>query len=114
MLSLAGWVARRSMRKYGATHEEPAREHRRRRSRPSRPPRRARRGAVETSATWRLSDRIGLAICWALGLLFCAIAVAIVVYLLVQGIKYLRPRLLVTPADGRLQPRARPAASSTP
>ncbi len=26
-------------------------------------------------AAWRTSDRIGLAICWALGLLFCAIAV---------------------------------------
>lgn len=56
------------------------------------------KGPVETSATWRLSDRIGLAICWTLGLLFCAIAVAIVVYLLVQGIKYLRPAMLVTPA----------------
>jgi phosphate transport system permease protein len=54
--------------------------------------------AVEGSATWRLSDRIGLAICWALGLLFCAIAVAIVVYLMVQGLKYLKPSMLVTPA----------------
>ena len=58
-----------------------------------------RKDAVEGSATWRLSDRIGLAICWALGLLFCAIAAAIVVYLLVQGIKYLRPSMLVTPAS---------------
>jgi phosphate transport system permease protein len=54
--------------------------------------------AVEGSAAWRLSDRIGLAICWALGLLFCAIAVAIVVYLMVQGLKYLKPSMLVTPA----------------
>ncbi len=61
-------------------------------------PQRPTKGAVEGSATWRLSDRIGLAICWALGLLFCAIAVAIVVYLLVQGIKYLKPSMLVTPA----------------
>ena len=53
---------------------------------------------VETSAAWRLSDRIGLAICWALGLLFCAIAVAIVAYLLVQGLTYLKPSMLVTPA----------------
>jgi phosphate transport system permease protein len=58
-----------------------------------------RKDAVEGSATWRLSDRIGLAICWALGLLFCAIAVAIVVYLLIQGIRYLRPSMLVTPAS---------------
>lgn len=54
--------------------------------------------AVEGSATWRPADRVGLAICWALGLLFCAIAVAIVVYLLIQGISYLKPSMLVTPA----------------
>jgi phosphate transport system permease protein len=56
------------------------------------------KGAVEGSATWRLSDRIGLAICWGLGLLFCAIAAAIVVYLFLQGIKFLKPSMLVTPA----------------
>jgi phosphate transport system permease protein len=55
--------------------------------------------AVEASAAWRLSDRIGLAICWALGLLFCAIAVAIVLYLLVKGLTYLKPSMLVTPAS---------------
>jgi phosphate transport system permease protein len=57
------------------------------------------KGAVEGSATWALTDRIGLAICWALGLLFCAIAVAIAVYLFIQGIKYLKPSMLVTPAS---------------
>jgi phosphate transport system permease protein len=55
-------------------------------------------GAVEGSATWRPIDRIGLAICWALGLLFCAIAVAVVVYLFIQGVTYLKPSMLVTPA----------------
>ena len=68
---------------------------------PRRNPLRPGRGhtdAVEGSATWRLSDRIGLAICWFLGLLFCAIAVAIVAYLMVQGIKFLRPEMLWTPA----------------
>ena len=54
--------------------------------------------AVEGSAAWRLSDRIGLAICWALGLLFCAIAVAIVIYLMVQGLQYLKLSMLFTPA----------------
>jgi phosphate transport system permease protein len=54
--------------------------------------------AVEGSATWAPIDRVGLAICWALGLLFCAIAVAVVVYLLIQGITYLKPSMLVTPA----------------
>jgi phosphate transport system permease protein len=56
------------------------------------------KGAAEGSATWALADRIGLAICWALGLLFCAIAVAVVVYLLIQGITYLKLSMLVTPA----------------
>jgi phosphate transport system permease protein len=62
------------------------------------PPRPA-KDAVEGSATWRLSDRVGLWICWALGLLFCAIAVAIVAYLFVQGIKFLKPEMLVKPAS---------------
>jgi phosphate transport system permease protein len=48
------------------------------------------------SASWRLSDRLGLAFAWFLGLLFCAITAAIVVYLLIQGIRYVRPSLLVT------------------
>jgi phosphate transport system permease protein len=65
---------------------------------PGEPPGRPGKGAVEGSAAWRLSDRIGLAICWALGLLFCAIAVAIVAYLLIKGLTYLRPSMLVTPA----------------
>jgi phosphate transport system permease protein len=51
---------------------------------------------ADSSASWRLSDRIGLGFAWFLGLLFCAIAAAIVIYFLVEGIKYLRPSLLVT------------------
>jgi phosphate transport system permease protein len=58
---------------------------------PAVPPRR-----TESSASWRLSDRIGLGFAWLLGLLFCAIAAAIVLYFLVEGIRYLRPSLLVT------------------
>jgi phosphate transport system permease protein len=55
----------------------------------------------DTSAAWRLSDRIGLGFAWLLGLLFCAIAAAIVIYFLVEGIRFLRPSLLVTnPAPG--------------
>jgi phosphate transport system permease protein len=61
------------------------------------PPRQG-KAAVEGSATWALTDRIGLAICWALGILFCAIAVAVTVYLFIQGIKFLKPSMLVTPA----------------
>ena len=59
------------------------------------------RSARDSSSTWRLSDRVGLAFCWLLGGLFCAIAAAIVIFMLVQGIKYVRPELLVTrPAVG--------------
>jgi len=46
---------------------------------------------------WKLSDRIGLVFCWFLGLLFCAIAVAIVLYLLVQGLKFINFSMLITP-----------------
>src|SRR5262249_20330141 len=54
--------------------------------------------AVEGSSTWSLIDRIGLAFCWFLGILFCAIAAAIVIFLLIQGIQYLKLSELVTPA----------------
>jgi phosphate ABC transporter, permease protein PstA len=51
-------------------------------------------------STWRVGDRIGLVLCWALGLLFCAIAASIVIYMLVQGLRYVRPELLVTHPSG--------------
>ncbi len=54
------------------------------------------RRPTEPSSSWRLTDRLGLAFAWLLGLLFCAIAVAIVVFLAIQGIHYLRPDLLWT------------------
>ena len=55
-----------------------------------------RHGAADSSASWRLTDRIGLAFAWFLGLLFCAITAAIVIFLAVQGIRYLSPSLLWT------------------
>lgn len=58
------------------------------------------RGASDGASAWALSDRIGLAFCWFLGLLFCGIAVAIVVYLAIQGIKFLNFSMLLTPAGG--------------
>jgi phosphate transport system permease protein len=58
------------------------------------PPQAPRRDAREASSSWRLSDRIGLAICWTLGLAFCAVTVAIVGFMLVQGARYVRPELL--------------------
>jgi len=54
-----------------------------------------RTGAVESTATWSRADRIGLALCWAAGIALCLIAAAIVLYMAVRGIQYLRPQLLV-------------------
>lgn len=45
---------------------------------------------------YRLTDRIGLGLAWLLGLTFCAIAAAIVIYFLIEGIRRLSPSLLVT------------------
>jgi phosphate transport system permease protein len=40
-------------------------------------------------------------VAWLLGLLFCAVAAAMVLYFLIQGIRYVRPSLFVTnPAPG--------------
>jgi phosphate transport system permease protein len=63
-------------------------------------PRQRRRMQRDRLRSWRLGDRIGLGLCWALGGLFCAIAAAIVIYMLVQGVRYLRPALLVTHPSG--------------
>jgi phosphate transport system permease protein len=46
------------------------------------------------SASWPLGDRIGLGFCWAAGMLLCALAAGIVLYMLVRGVQYLRPALL--------------------
>jgi phosphate transport system permease protein len=52
--------------------------------------------AVESTATWSLIDRAGLAFAWAMGLLVCAICAAIIIYVAVQGVRYLRPDMLWT------------------
>lgn len=62
------------------------------------------RQATESTASWRLTDRLGLAIAWFTGLLFCAICAAIVIYVLVQGARFLRPDLLwANPKVGNTQ-----------
>jgi phosphate transport system permease protein len=53
-----------------------------------------RRRAVESSSRWRPLDRLGLALCWAAGLLLCALAAGIVFYMAYRGLQYLRPELL--------------------
>jgi phosphate transport system permease protein len=48
------------------------------------------------SSAWRLSDRLGLAFAWALGLLFCALTVSMILYFLIEGLRYLSIHLLTT------------------
>jgi phosphate transport system permease protein len=45
--------------------------------------------------SWPLIDRIGYWLCWATGIALCAIALAIVLFMLVKGISYLKPSLFV-------------------
>ncbi|MGO9907901.1 MAG: PstA family ABC transporter permease [Solirubrobacteraceae bacterium] len=49
-----------------------------------------------TGSAYRLTDRLGLGLAWFFGLLFCAIAAAIVIYFLIEGIRFLSPSLLFT------------------
>lgn len=51
---------------------------------------------TDRGVSWRLTDRLGLAFAWFVGLMFCAVAAAIVVFLAVQGIRYLHPDLIWT------------------
>lgn len=55
-----------------------------------------RRSARDSSASWRLTDRLGLAFAWLLGIGFLLVTVGIVVYLMVQGLRYVRLDLFVT------------------
>ena len=51
------------------------------------------RPARQSSSAWPIADRIGFWACWATGIALCLIALAIVVFMLVKGIAYLRPAL---------------------
>jgi phosphate transport system permease protein len=44
--------------------------------------------------SWRWGDRLVLAAAWTSGILLCAIAAAIVLYMGVRGVQYLRPSLI--------------------
>jgi phosphate transport system permease protein len=60
------------------------------------PLRPVRRRRVESISSWRWADRIAYLLCWACGLMLCLTAGAIVLYLGVKGVQYLRPHLLVS------------------
>ncbi len=52
------------------------------------------RGRGSSMRTWRLSDRLVWLAAWAAGLSLCATAAAILLYMGVQGVEYLRPSLI--------------------
>jgi phosphate transport system permease protein len=64
------------------------------------PPRRS-------TASWPLVDRLGYLVCWATGIGLCLITVAIVLFMLIKGVAYLRPSLFVqSPAPSLHQSQA--------
>jgi phosphate transport system permease protein len=68
---------------------------------------RRRTRARDSSASWPLIDRIGLALCWAAGILLCLIAAAIVIYMFVRGTQYLSLDLITSrPEAGADQARS--------
>jgi phosphate transport system permease protein len=67
-------------------------------------PRRGRRSSI---GSWRWGDRLVLLAAWGVGLGLCLVAAAIVIYMGVRGIQYLRPGLLVSnPAASTEQSQA--------
>ncbi len=44
---------------------------------------------IRGNESWSVGDRIGVGLAWAAGLLLCAVAAAIVLYMLVRGLQYL-------------------------
>jgi phosphate transport system permease protein len=46
------------------------------------------------SSSWPTVDRVAVALCWAAGILLCVLAAAIVLYMLVRGVQFLRPGML--------------------
>jgi len=57
------------------------------------------------TAAWPLIDRIGYWLCWTTGIALCLIVSAIVIFMLVKGIAYLRPSLFVQSPIASVQQR---------
>lgn len=55
----------------------------------------------DSVGSWPLVDRVAYLLCWTVGIGLCAVAGAIVVFMLVKGVAYVRPILLVqSPSAG--------------
>jgi phosphate transport system permease protein len=52
-------------------------------------------GKRDSIGSWPLVDRVAYALCWTVGIGLCVVAGAIVLFMLVKGISYLRPSLLL-------------------
>jgi phosphate transport system permease protein len=52
-------------------------------------------GKRDSVSSWPLSDRIAYVLCWTVGIGLCLVAAAIVLFMLVKGVAYLRPSLLL-------------------
>ncbi len=76
-LSLAGWAAKQPMKKYGAGYDEVDR---------------GRTSAASLVADGAIAS--GWRLAWVAGIGLCVVAGAIVIYMLVKGLQYLRPDLL--------------------
>src|SRR5271155_3341319 len=56
----------------------------------------------DSIASWPLVDRVAYVLCWAAGIGLCVVTGAIVLFMLVKGISYLRPSLFVRSPTGSL------------
>jgi phosphate transport system permease protein len=67
-----------------------------------RAPRLSVRGPHAGSGSWSRVDRLGVAACWAAGILLCVICAAILLYMLFRGLQYLTPSLLFSHPEASL------------
>jgi phosphate transport system permease protein len=54
----------------------------------------------DSVGSWPLIDRVAFGLCWAAGIGLCLAAAAIVMFMLIKGIAYVRPSLLLTHPNG--------------
>jgi phosphate transport system permease protein len=53
--------------------------------------------------SWPLVDRVGYLLCWAAGIGLCVVTGAIVLFMFIKGISYVRPSLFVQSPTGAVQ-----------
>jgi len=64
-------------------------------------------GGRDPIGSWPLLDRACYALCWITGIGLCLIAAAIVVFMMVKGVAYLKPSLFFeSPAPEALQSKS--------